>query len=197
MSRHYTLPPRYAIPIGNPQRPVSGQTRISHRHPWLTDEGSGPTSTAYWDGAARFWEVQVPDGATMTNAYKATFYDGRTGPVTFEFRSSGSASAGNIQVNFTGGMTNTQVRDAFIAAVNAAPLINLIAYITTNPDLMGLQQEFHSELGNVPATQDASLLTITEATNNYGIPPVTVVPCKVGGFPRFLPIYPSRIAASS
>jgi hypothetical protein len=195
-SRHYSLPPRYACHIGNAQRPISGGVRISHRHPYGVTP-SGPGSTNYWDGVPRFWEIQVPDGATMTNGYKVTLYDGRTGAVTFEFRSSGSPSAGNIAVNFTGGMTNTQVRDAFISAVNGAPLINLLAYITTNPDLMGVQQEFHSGLGNRPATQDAALLTITDEAINYGTPPVTVVPCKSGGHPRFLPIFPSRIAASS
>jgi hypothetical protein len=150
-----------------------------------------------WNGQFALTDVVVVAGSLITNGHTITLVDGVGNAVTFEFRSSGSPSPGNVAVAFTGGDSADTIANAFANAIQGDGRLQLL--VTSPADTVSLAADYKSSRGNFPlavggvtgglvAAQAASAdpFTVNDLTLVFGYEGPLAMPARLG-FQRMIP----------
>lgn len=100
----------------------------------------------------RAWgRIQFVAGASLVDGQTVTITDSQNRTVVFEFDSNAAVTAGRVPVAFTAGDTATQVRDAFMAALNVLDFgVKAFVYDTA---ILELVQVLAGTAGNTAITE--------------------------------------------
>lgn len=105
------------------------------------------TSGVYATGS-----ITAVAGSALADAQTFTLDDGTNPPTTFEFRSAGSPSPGNVAVPYTAGDTNTTVAASIQTAINSVGATLLITAAAPVGAVVGLTADTYNS-SNVPISE--------------------------------------------